>query len=91
VRPAFANPIALPAGFNSVSYTTNNDGFTLKAAKGGIKFVVSGTFDGAENPTPSKVVIEQDGKTQTFDAPAKLPADLQSDVDTLLKTVELRK
>jgi hypothetical protein len=69
-----------------VSYTSNNDGFTLTATKAGDKYVVSGTFDFDGAPTPSKVELDRDGRVQTFDAVAKLPAD----VEALLKTVEPR-
>jgi hypothetical protein len=87
VRPGLPKPIGLPAGFNSVNYTTTNNEFTLKASKPGTNFVVSGTLDVDGAPAVSKVVIERDGREQTFGANEKLPADVKSDVDTLLKTV----
>src|SRR5207248_1425874 len=43
-NPAFPKPVAIPAGFTSVSSTSSDTGFTLKAAKGGVKYVVVGTF-----------------------------------------------
>jgi hypothetical protein len=87
---AFPNPIGLPAGFNSVSRTTNNNEFTLKASKPGAKFEVTGTFTVDGTPAVSTVVIERDGKAQTFGENAKLPADVKADVDALLKTVARR-
>jgi hypothetical protein len=86
---AFAKPPALPAGFNSVSSTKTDTEFTLTAAKPGIKYAVSGTFDVDGTPSVSKVVLERNGREQTFGANAKLPADVQTDVDALLKAVDL--
>ena len=89
--PALPNPVAIPPGFASVSYTNNSDGFTLKAAKDGAKYVLTGTFDAAGRPTFGKLVFDQGGKSQTVEAADKLPADLKADVEALLKTVEPRK
>jgi hypothetical protein len=86
-RPNPRPHLTPPAGFDRVGVTVNGDGFTATAAKGDTKFVVTGTFDAAGKPTPTKVVIDRDGKTETLGAAAKLPAD----VEALLKVVESRK
>jgi hypothetical protein len=92
VRPLVpANRVGLPEGFNNVSYTTANDSFTLKAAKGETRYVITGSFDDAGRPAPGSVTVESDGRTHKAPSADKLPAEFQADVERLLKTVEPRK
>jgi hypothetical protein len=87
----FGNPIKLPVGFDTVTAYRTDDGFKVMAAKGGAKFVLTGTLDADGRPVLGRAVIDQDGKRQDADDVAKLPADVRADVETLLKTFEPRK
>lgn len=66
----------------SLSVTRNNDDFTVKEVKGKLKVSVVGTATAA-GPKVTEVVIDRDGKKETFDAVEKVPDDLKARVKEL--------
>lgn len=80
-------PVALPEGFNAVSYTTNNDAFTLKAKKGDVKFELSGTLNADGTPGVKKAVVTDGDKAHEAESVEKLPAAYRDDAKALLQTV----
>jgi len=82
------NPVAVPDGFDSVSYTSTGDSFALKAKKGALTFALSGALNADGTAVLKKAVIEGDGVMHTSDQIDKLPAEFQRDAAQLLKTVK---
>lgn len=88
VRPIpLPAPVAVPDGFDSVSYTSNGDSFTLKAKKGDTTYTITGALDAAGAPVARTVTIG-DGTTSVELAADKLPDARRREVDALLKTVQ---
>lgn len=88
LRPLpFPNPVAVPDGFDSVSYTTRGDSFTLKAKKGDTTYTITGAFDAAGAPT-ARAVTFTEGNTSAELAADKLPDARRREVDALLKSVQ---
>jgi serine protease Do len=85
--PALPNPVAVPEGFDSVSYTSRGDSFTLKAKKGDTTYTIGGAFDAAGAPV-ARTVTFSEGNTSAELAAEKLPAERRREVDALLKTVQ---
>lgn len=81
------NPVAVPDGFDSVSYTSRGDSFTLKAKKGDATYTVTGAFDAAGAPA-ARTVTFGDGTTSVELAADKLPDARRREVETLLKSVQ---
>jgi hypothetical protein len=65
-----------------LSVMRNNDDFTVKEVKGKLKITVIGTATAA-GPKVTEVVIDRDGKQETFDAVEKVPDDLKARVKEL--------
>lgn len=80
-------PVAVPDGFDSVSYTSNGDSFTLKAKKGDTTYTISGAFDAAGAPT-ARTVAFSEGNTSVELAADKLPDARRAEIEKLLKTVQ---
>lgn len=80
-------PVALPEGFDAVSYTTNNDAFTLKAKKGDVKFELSGTLNADGTPGVKRAVVTDGDKAHEAESAEKLPAAYRDDAKALLQTV----
>jgi serine protease Do len=81
------NPIVVPDGFDSVSFSTTNGEFTLKAKKGDTGYAITGAFDAAGAATPRTVTVTE-GNTSAELPADKLPAERRREVEALLKSVQ---
>jgi hypothetical protein len=81
----------VPAGFGTVSYTSTNGSFKLKASKGEAKFTLTGSVDAGGKPTVTKATVEDGDKTHSAESVAKLPEAYRADAEALLKTIEPRR
>lgn len=66
----------------SLSVMRNNDDFTVKEVRGKLTVIVTGTAT-ATGPKISEVVVDRDGKKETFNALEKVPDDLKARVKDL--------
>ncbi len=89
INPAFGRA-RLPAGFGTVSYSTTDGAFTLKATKGDAHFVLTGTVDADGKPTVTKATVEEGDKTHSAASIAKLPEAFRADAEQLLKAIAPR-
>lgn len=69
--------------FNSTAVTISGGTFTIRAKRGEVHFVITGTADGAK---PKIEITDGETKTETDD-PAKVPEKHKATVEQLLKMV----